>query len=214
VNDHLNAWKAEYGKAIWRGPYDIAPIVSVIRSGARVLDAGCGSGKMAIPLARAGYRVAGLDLVREGLLEMRGRGDFDLVTGDVCHLPFKEDTFDAVICYDVLQHLLGPERARAIEEIRRALVPGGIVFVEAFGRGDMRYGGTEVEPHTFRRESGIIYHYFSEDEMKNLLSGFEEVTVKSTVTHRNFRGQGYQRHRVFAIGMKDTRDVLQPIVYK
>jgi ubiquinone/menaquinone biosynthesis C-methylase UbiE len=198
----LNAWKGEYGKAIWRGPYDIAPITSQVRGGARVLDAGCGSGKMTIPLARAGYRVVGLDLVREGLQEIRGRGDFDLVTGDVRSLPFKDDSFDAVVCYDVLQHLLEPERVRAAEEIRRVLVPGGIAFIEAFGRGDMRYGGKEVEPHTFRRETGIIYHYFSEEELEELLREFGDVTVKSTATHKTFRGREYERHRVFASGLK------------
>jgi ubiquinone/menaquinone biosynthesis C-methylase UbiE len=133
---------------------------------------------------------------------MRGRGDFVLVTGDVRCLPFKDGIFDAVVCYDVLQHLLEPERLRASGEIRRVLAPGGIAFIEAFGRGDMRYGGTEVEPHTFRRETGIIYHYFSEEEMEQLLSGFAGVTVKSTVTHRTFRGRDYERHRVFASGLK------------
>jgi Methylase involved in ubiquinone/menaquinone biosynthesis len=167
VHDHLNAWKAEYGKAIWRGPYDIAPIVSLVPAGARVLDAGCGSGKMAVPLARAGYRVVGLDLVREGLREMQGRGIFGLAAGDVRCLPFRDETFDAVVCYDVLQHLLEPERALSVEEIRRVLTPGGMTFIEAFGRGDMRYGGNEVEPHTFRRETGIIYHYFSEGRWKS-----------------------------------------------
>jgi SAM-dependent methyltransferase len=214
VYDHLNAWKGEYGKAIWRGPYDIAPIASAVPRGARVLDAGCGSGKMAIPLARAGYRIVGLDLVREGLQEMRGRGDFDLVTGDVRHLPFDDGTFGAVVCYDVLQHLLEPERVRAAAEIRRVLAPGGIAFLEAFGRGDMRYGGQEVEPHTFRRETGIIYHYFSEEEMRDLLAGLEDVTAKTTVTHRTFRGRDYERCRVFVHGMKGLENVLQPVVYK
>ena len=202
MQDHLNAWKGEYGKAIWRGPYDVSPVTSRIPAGARVLDAGCGSGKLTIPLARAGYRVVGMDIVREGLQEIRARGSYDLVTGDVRHLPFRDDTFDAVVCYDVLQHLLEPERARAAEEIRRVLAPGGIAFIEVFGRRDMRYGGNEVEPHTFRRETGIIYHYFSEEEMRDLLSGLEGVTVKSMVTHRSFRGRDYERHRVFASGSK------------
>lgn len=202
MSDHLSAWKADYGKSVWRGPYDITPISSRVHKCGRILDAGCGSGRMTIPLSRAGYRVVGLDLVRDSLREIRARGDYDLVAGDVRCLPFRDRTFDAVVCYDVLQHLLKPERARAAEEIERVLMPGGIAFVEAFGRRDMRYGGKEVEPHTFRRETGIIYHYFSEDEMRDLLAGLEEVTVKSTVTHRTFRGRDYERHRIFATGLK------------
>ncbi|OPY28263.1 MAG: hypothetical protein A4E28_01657 [Methanocella sp. PtaU1.Bin125] len=202
MHDHLTAWKAEYGKAVWRGPYDVGPVTSSVRTESRLLDAGCGSGKMAVPLARAGYRVVGMDLVRDGLREMRDKADADPVVGDVRSLPFKDGTFDAVVCYDVLQHLLEPERAGAAAEIRRVLAPGGQVFVEAFGREDMRYGGPEAEPHTFRRESGIVYHYFSEGEMESLLSGFEGVRVKSTVTRKVFRGREYIRHRIFACGTK------------
>jgi len=202
VDEHLTAWKAEYGKAVWRGPYDIGPVKSTVSTGARVLDAGCGSGKMAVPLARAGYRVVGMDLVRAGLPEMRGKADVELVVGDARSLPFRNCAFGAVVCYDVLQHLLEPERTEAVNEIRRVLGPGGHVFIEAFGREDMRYGGPEAEPHTFRRESGIIYHYFSEGEMESLLSGFEGVRVKSTVTRKVFRGKEYSRHRVFACGTK------------
>jgi SAM-dependent methyltransferase len=202
VHEHLTAWKAEYGKAVWRGPYDIAPIQAAVRPGARLLDAGCGSGRMAIPLARAGYRVIGMDLVRGGLLEMRGKADVDAVEGDVRTLPFRDGAFDAVVCYDVLQHLLEPERRTATSEVLRVLAPGGLAFFAAFGRGDMRYGGNEVEPHTFRRESGIIYHYFSEEELESLLRGFEDVLVKSTVTHKVFKGKAYDRQRVFAIGKK------------
>lgn len=202
MHDHLTAWKAEYGKAVWRGPYDTGPVASAVRPGARLLDAGCGSGKMAVPLARAGYGVVGMDLVKEGLMEMRGKADAEPVAGDVRSLPFREGSFDAVVCYDVLQHLLEPERRAAVDELRRVLVPGGYVFIEAFGRGDMRYGGTAVEPHTFRRESGIIYHYFSEEEMACLLSGFAGVRVKSTATRKVFRGKEYSRQRVFACGKK------------
>ncbi|HUL62103.1 MAG TPA: class I SAM-dependent methyltransferase [Methanocella sp.] len=203
MQPHLDAWKAEYGKARWLGPYDIAPIVAAVRPGALMLDAGCGSGRLAVPLARASYRVVGLDLVRESLLETRGRGAVAPVEGDVRQMPFRDGAFDAVVCYDVLQHLLGPERARAAEEIWRVLAPGGTAFIAAFGREDMRYGGDEVEPHTFRRESGIVYHYFSEEELRGLLSRFGRVRVENAVTHRTFRGGEHTRHRLFASGLKE-----------
>jgi 2-polyprenyl-3-methyl-5-hydroxy-6-metoxy-1,4-benzoquinol methylase len=201
VHSHITAWKAEYGKSIWKGPYSIGPIRELVGPGARVLDAGCGSGKMSVPLARAGYRVTAMDVVKEGLRELDAPG-IGPVQGDVRELPFKGSAFEAVVCYDVLQHLLEAERAEAVDEICRVLAPGGLLFLENFGRLDMRYGGTPVEPHTFRRQSGIIYHYFSEDEVRGLLSRFESVTVESAVTYRTFRGVGHRRHRVLATARK------------
>lgn len=195
---HLKAWKKEYSSATWRGPYDIGPIKTTIKPGARVLDVGCGSGKIMAPLLRAGYDVVGMDVAREGLLMIR---EGERVEGDARYLPFKDCSFDAVVCYDVLQHLLAPERQMAVEEIKRVLVPGGSIFIEVFGREDMRYGGAEIEPHTFRRESGIIYHYFSGPELLELLAGMEP-RVESRLTHRVFRGEEHVRHRLFAAGKR------------
>ncbi|WP_424358316.1 class I SAM-dependent methyltransferase [Methanocella sp. MCL-LM] len=195
---HLKAWKKEYSSATWRGPYDIGPIKAAVEPGALVLDVGCGSGKIMAPLLRAGYNVVGMDVAREGLLMIR---EGDRVEGDARYLPFKDNLFDAVVCYDVLQHLLAPERQMAVAEIRRVLAPDGRVFIEGFGREDMRYGGNEIEPHTFRRESGIIYHYFSEAELLELLDGLEP-RVESRLTRRVFRGEEHVRHRLFATGKR------------
>lgn len=195
-DSHLTAWKQEYSSATWKGPYDIAPITKALKPGARVLDAGCGSGKLALPLSRAGFGVVCLDVAREGLLMMR---EGDRVEGDVRSLPFKNNSFDAVVCYDVIQHLLAHERAAAVGEFYRITAPGGYLFVEAFGREDMRYGGEEVEPDTFRRQSGIIYHYFSEGELRGLLGSFANINLESRLTHRTFKGEKFLRHRIFAL---------------
>lgn len=197
---HVKAWKKEYSSAIWKGPCDVSPVKSVVPVGARILDVGCGSGKILSPLARAGYRVAGVDVAREGLLMVRDGGGC-LVEGDARCLPFKDCVFDAVVCYDVLQHLYVRERGRAVDEILRVLVLGGRVFVEGFGRRDMRYGGVEVEPHTFVRGSSIIYHYFSEAELVELFKAVDPV-VDSRLTRKVFRGDEYFRHRLFATGTK------------
>lgn len=197
VNAHLKAWKKEYAVARWRGPYDIGPVKEALEPGARVLDLGCGSGKIMGPLLRAGYEVVGLDVAREGLL----LGEGERVEGDARYLPFKAEAFEAVVCYDVLQHLLAPEREGAVAEMWRVLAPGGKVFIEVFGRQDMRYGGKEIEPHTFLRESGIIYHYFSEEELLGLLEGLGP-RVESSVTRRVFKGEEHLRHRLFGAGEK------------
>lgn len=199
MDSHLKAWDDEHARTAWRGPYSIAAVKERLGAGARVLDAGCGNGKMLAPLARAGFEARGVDIARGALLALAGH---PVVQGDVRSLPFAGEAFDGVVCYDVLQHLLEAERGAAVSELRRVLVPGGFLFLQVFGRSDMRYGGAPVEPHTFRRQSGIVYHYFSEAEVRCLLRGFAEISVDSALVQKTFRGEAFTRHRITAIARK------------
>ena len=196
---HLKAWDEEYTRTTWRGPYSIRQMQEYLAPGARVLDVGCGNGKLFSPLVRADYDVFGLDVSGNALRDLAA---FNVVQGDARHLPFKSETFDAAVCYDVLQHLLSAERLDAVKEMRRILRPGGKLFVQAFGIGDMRYGGIPVEPDTFRRQSGIIYHYFSEEELRGLLSDFELLKMDSAVSHKTFRGEDFKRHKIALVAQK------------
>ncbi len=196
---HLKAWEDEYTRTAWRGPYSIEPVKEQLRAGARVLDAGCGNGKMLVPLVRAGFNAMGVDISRGALLAMADRRT---VQGDVRNLPFKDDTFDGVVCYDVLQHLLDVERNAAVLEIRRVLAPGGLFFLQVFGNKDMRYGGILVEPDTFRRHSGIVYHYFSEEELRSMLSAFTIIRLDSALSQKTFKGEQFTRHKITVIAQK------------
>ena len=59
---HLKAWDEEYTRTTWRGPYSIRQMQEYLAPGARILDVGCGNGKLFSPLVRAGYDVFGLDV--------------------------------------------------------------------------------------------------------------------------------------------------------
>jgi ubiquinone/menaquinone biosynthesis C-methylase UbiE len=196
---HLKAWESEYTRTTWRGPYSIAPVKELLTAGARVLDVGCGNGKMMTPMARAGYDVTGLDICRGALLTLAGQ---KTIQGDARNLPFKDCSFDGAVCYDVIQHLLGAERNAAVREIKRVLVPGGLLFIQVFGKKDMRYGGTLVEPDTFRRHTGIVYHYFSEEEVKSMLSGFRLLKMDSALSVKTFKGEEFTRHKIVAVAQK------------
>jgi len=50
------------------------------------------------------------------------------VHGDVCALPFPDDSFDAILCNHVLEHVLDDRRAMA--ELRRVLRPGGWAMLQ------------------------------------------------------------------------------------
>lgn len=103
----------------------------------RVLDAGCGYGRIAIPLAARGYRVSGLDLsapllisAREAALTQGVR--LPLVTGDMTRLPFRDASFDAVIClWSAYYEVLDPtDQVRTLAEMWRVLDDRGLALIE------------------------------------------------------------------------------------
>ena len=107
-----------------------------------ILDAGCGNGRHALPLARAGYRVVALD--RAGVLldaarrAARGARWPLFVRGSYASLPFGRGVFDAVLCLGTALGYLGDEGDRiALREFRRALVPGGRLVIETLHRGEL-----------------------------------------------------------------------------
>lgn len=108
--------------------------------GVRVLDMGCGGGRHAFALYRRGADVVALDRsatdldeVEQMFAAMRAEGEVPLgataraVRGDAYALPFADDSFDAVIAAEVLEHL--PEDERAMAELFRVLRPGGLLAV-------------------------------------------------------------------------------------
>jgi SAM-dependent methyltransferase len=123
------------------------------RPGARILDAGCGNGRHAVPLASAGYRVVGLDSSRTLLAAARraarGAPRPRFVCGSYTRLPFEPGSFDTVLCLGTALGYLGDEADRAaLREFRRVLAPGGRLVIETLHRGEIgaRLGGHEERP--------------------------------------------------------------------
>jgi len=200
---HLLAWEEEYRHVVWGGPRSISPVEGMVPPGSRVLDAGCGNGRYLLPLSRK-YNVVGIDVSVNALSKARSYLDrsgqrAECIVSTITALPFSDGSFDAVVCYGVLQHLLENERALAAQELRRILKPAGVLFIEVFGTDDMRFGGQEIENNTFVRKGGIIYHYFTELELSSLLGGFAQIDLKSIRTEKSFNGKRHIRHQIKGI---------------
>jgi demethylmenaquinone methyltransferase/2-methoxy-6-polyprenyl-1,4-benzoquinol methylase len=90
-----------------------------------VLDLACGTGDLSRLATRAGYRVVGSDL-SAGMLAAN-RTSTPLVEADVRNLPFRDSTFDGLVCGYALRNFtdLGP----ALAETARVLRPGGRLAV-------------------------------------------------------------------------------------
>jgi SAM-dependent methyltransferase len=99
--------------------------------GARVLDAGCGTGRLAAALADSGLaRVWGVDASPEMLAVARAKTrSAGFKEGRLEALPFKDGWFDAAVAWLVV-HLV--ERQAAFRELRRVLRAGGRLAVVSF----------------------------------------------------------------------------------
>lgn len=202
---HIKAWKEEYGSNIWKGHYSLELIDTIMKKG-RLLDAGCGSGRYLLPLQMRGFDVVGVDVSWKALQMLRESSkarklDMNILAANIFQLPFACDSFDFIWCYGVLQHILSKERESAIREFHRILKKEGILFMEVFGKDDMRYGGNEIEPNTFSRKNGIVYHYFDKNEIGDLLRDFS-VNINETHKEKRFKGKLYMRHMISAVGKK------------
>jgi SAM-dependent methyltransferase len=104
-----------------------------VAPGARLLDAGCGTGRYAVELARRGFRVTGVDAAAELLAVARRQAGADTVTfvhGDLRALPPSAD-HDAILCRGVLNDLV-EDRARrdVFLAFGSALTRGGALVLD------------------------------------------------------------------------------------
>lgn len=154
----------------------------VLPANAKILELGCGPGylwKENAARIPAGWDITLSDL-SSGMLDAAWRNL--VVTGrsykfkeiDAQEIPFRNETFDAVIANHMLYHV--PDRAKALTEIRRVLKPGGRLFATTVGERHMRemnawlheVGGAEYV-------SQVVVHFLLENGEEQLKPFFSEV---------------------------------------
>ncbi|GGP32225.1 class I SAM-dependent methyltransferase [Streptomyces melanogenes] len=141
------------------GPAYAAAVAELgLRSGAAVLDAGCGTGRALPPLRDAvgpGGTVLGLDLTPE-MLEAAVRAGRDragsLALGDVARLPLQTGALDAVFGAGLISHL--PEPEGNLRELARVVRPGGqLALFHPIGRAALAARqGRQITPDDLRAE--------------------------------------------------------------
>jgi SAM-dependent methyltransferase len=120
--------------------------------GARLLDLCCGQGRHAVPLARLGYRVTGLDLSRPLLdraaaLAAEAGQPVGLVAADMRRLPFADASFDAVLnLFNAFGYLEDDAQDELVlAEVARVLAPGGRFLQELANREALVRGWHDSE---------------------------------------------------------------------
>ncbi|MGQ9842781.1 MAG: class I SAM-dependent methyltransferase [Spirochaetota bacterium] len=111
-----------------------------VQDGNVSLDAGCGLGRHSFEFVARGSNVFSMDMdmdcvrrTRFTLVHMRDTGQskqgarFQVLVGDALNLPFRENTFDRIICSEVMEHV--SDDNKACSELTRVLKPGGLIAI-------------------------------------------------------------------------------------
>ena len=107
-------------------------------SGASILDLGCGVGRHAVPLARRGYRVTGVELSEVMLDHARRLAEAEGVEDDRLRLERRDlrdlsglGPFDACVClYTVFGYFDDTENEAVLDGVNQALSPGGTLVLD------------------------------------------------------------------------------------
>lgn len=118
-----------------------------------ILEIGCGAGGMLGPLGSFG-NVTGIDISQEYMEFCKQRGHDRVVTGSGYALPFRDDSFDMVALFDVIEHI--DDDQKVLEEVRRVLKPGGQVFISVPAYQFMFSQNDRVAHHLRRYTAGRL----------------------------------------------------------
>ncbi|CAM3933143.1 class I SAM-dependent methyltransferase [Alkalicoccus chagannorensis] len=157
----------------------------------RVFDAGIGEGRNALFFAERGYAVEGVDLSataveRCGQLAMANGWHVNASTADLRGYPLEEGQYALLIFSSILPFFHPEDISCIIEKAKKALQPGGLLYINVFDRDDpsrakAEAACTHLDAHTFRNEAtGMYHHYFSEEELASLLAPLSTIYWSSS----------------------------------
>jgi len=159
----------------------------------KVLDLGCGTGRHTIFLAQQGFLTVGSDNaqtaldITQSIAKEAGIRNIVLLQNDMTSIPCPNEHFDAIVCYDVIQHGLLKDTKKGINEMKRVLKKNGLIFVGAVSTKHFSYGtGKEIEPGTFvgmkhKLDGHIPHHFYTRSEIRDLFFDFDIIELKENI---------------------------------
>jgi 2-polyprenyl-3-methyl-5-hydroxy-6-metoxy-1,4-benzoquinol methylase len=151
-----------------------------------ILDVGCATGRLTRVLTERGHKVVGLEIDEAAAMNARMNG-CDVVIGDAenfAQLGFQNESFDAVLCLDVLEHTRDPKRL--IESIKPVIKSDGIIVCSFPNVANIRIRIELAAGRWEYREIGILdkthLRFFSVSSARALVesAGYRIVTVQHT----------------------------------
>ena len=139
VNWYEEMAKSRFANAFSYGRHKIDVLLDEAlkaqHAGARILDVGCGTGEYVHRANELGFTVSGVepaDAMRAVAIDKNP--GISIVYGVATELPYPAESFDFVICIEVLRYLNRSDIRQSLSELRRVLRPGGTMFLTMVNR--------------------------------------------------------------------------------
>ena len=158
----------------------------------KVYDLGCGIGRHVFFLIDMGFDVYGSDYSLDAVREVNRRLEEIKYPHRIKHESMTEisepdESYDAVIAYNVVYHAYSEDMKKALDNIHRILRPGGSLLITFQSKNSPIYKKEEeVEPYTIVKkdepEAGIPHHLIDRDDLLEMLSDYR-IAELSYVEH-------------------------------
>jgi ubiquinone/menaquinone biosynthesis C-methylase UbiE len=155
--------------------------IQMVKQGSTVLDVGCGSGQIPMELAKMGCNVTGIDnspaMIEDARKTAKSQNlDICFMLGRAEKLPFPDNSFDFVICNELLQYV--KDKRQAIREMKR--VAKYQVIISVLLMKSLFYPARIVKRE---KENTYVKHYTYRNFMDDISASGLEVTeeINSTI---------------------------------
>lgn len=154
-----------------------------------VLDIGAGRGRLARTLAEYGFRVIGLDIVKqivdknneEVKLEGLGR-EIKFMEGSVLDIPFTDEGFAGAVDIGTMQHILKEDFGKYVKEVYRVIRKDGYFLLVALSKENSNYLSWNPKQgvNSDFEYSGTHYHFFTQEEIEEIFSPYFHIEMIKT----------------------------------
>ena len=160
--------------------------VSPLIKNFHVLDAGCGTGYGTHYLANTGAAsIIGIDKSFEAInfaKKYRKRKNLEYKVMDVCKTEFRENTFDAIISFEVLEHLSSINQEKFISETRKILKPKGVLYISC-PNASLSEG---INPYHLKELTKTEFEQLLQKYYKNVKILGQDISIKGRMQKREF----------------------------
>jgi len=154
----------------------------------KILDAGCGLSAWTNSNLRKKYKISGIDGEPDAIAVCKKLyKNQNYQVGDLYNLPYKKNTFDAIVMREVIEHFITPEKA--VKEIYKVLKPGGIFILTTPNYDSLllhfientynRFFGGPCKPY----RDDVHPSKFKARSLKKLLSKYFKVEKLTTIDY-------------------------------